>query len=144
MQEADSTARAKPWLPVRIFRQLGPGLVTGAAEDDPSGIATYGQVGAQFGYALAWTISFSFPLLAAIQVESARIGSTTGRGIAQNLRRHYHPAVLRAVVLMLLVANVINLGADLGAMGAALKLLIGGPQLAYTITFGLICVRRPV
>jgi NRAMP (natural resistance-associated macrophage protein)-like metal ion transporter len=131
---------ARPSLPVRILRQLGPGLVTGAADDDPSGIATYSQVGAQFGYGLAWTIPFSFPMLAAIQAISARIGSVTGRGIAQNLRRHYHPAMLRAVVLMLLVANVINLGADLGAMGAALKLLIGGPQLLYTIAFGVICV----
>jgi NRAMP (natural resistance-associated macrophage protein)-like metal ion transporter len=131
---------ARPSLPVRILRQLGPGLVTGAADDDPSGIATYSQVGAQFGYGLAWTVPFSFPMLAAIQAISARIGSVTGRGIAQNLRRHYHPAMLRAVVLMLLVANVINLGADLGAMGAALKLLIGGPQLLYTIAFGVICV----
>jgi NRAMP (natural resistance-associated macrophage protein)-like metal ion transporter len=135
--EAETTM---PSLPVRILCQLGPGLVTGAADDDPSGIATYSQVGAQFGYGLAWTIPFSFPMLAAIQAISARIGSVTGRGIAQNLRRHYHPAMLRAVVLMLLVANVINLGADLGAMGAALKLLIGGPQLLYTIAFGVICV----
>jgi NRAMP (natural resistance-associated macrophage protein)-like metal ion transporter len=141
MPQAPTEAEtARPSLPVRILRQLGPGLVTGAADDDPSGIATYSQVGAQFGYGLAWTIPFSFPMLAAIQAISARIGSVTGRGIAQNLRRHYHPAMLRAVVLMLLVANVINLGADLGAMGAALKLLIGGPQLLYTIAFGVICV----
>ena len=128
----------------RLVRQLGPGLVTGAADDDPSGIATYSQVGAQFGYSLAWTIPFSFPFLAAIQAISARIGSTTGRGIAQNLRRHYHPAILRIVVLLLLVANVINLGADLGAMGAALGLLIGGPQLAYTVGFGLLCIMLEV
>ena len=133
-------ATQQPTLAKRVLRQLGPGLVTGAADDDPSGIATYSQVGAQFGYALAWTIPFSFPMLAAIQAISARIGSVTGRGIAQNLRRHYPPIVLRAVVVMLLIANVINLGADLGAMGAALKLLIGGPQLAYTLGFGAICV----
>jgi NRAMP (natural resistance-associated macrophage protein)-like metal ion transporter len=139
-QDLTEAETAKPPLPVRILRQLGPGLVTGAADDDPSGIATYSQVGAQFGYGLAWTIPFSFPMLAAIQAISARIGSVTGRGIAQNLRRHYHPAMLRGVVLMLLIANVINLGADLGAMGAALKLLIGGPQLLYTIGFGVICV----
>ena len=89
--------------------------VTGAADDDPSGIATYSQVGAQFGYGLAWTIPFSFPLLAVIQAVSARIGCVTGYGIAQNLRRHYSPWLLRAVILLLLVANVINLGADLGA-----------------------------
>ena len=128
----------------RLVAQLGPGLVTGAADDDPSGIATYSQVGAQFGYSLAWTIPFSFPFLAAIHAISARIGSTTGQGIAQNLRRHYHPAILRVVVLLLLVANVINLGADLGAMGAALKLLIGGSQLAYTVSFGLLCVMLEV
>jgi NRAMP (natural resistance-associated macrophage protein)-like metal ion transporter len=138
--EAVASATPQASLPVRILRQLGPGLVTGAADDDPSGIATYSQVGAQFGYSLAWTIPFSFPLLAAIQAVSAQIGSVTGRGIAQNLRRHYHPVLLRAVVIMLLVANVINLGADLGAMGAALKLLIGGPQLAYTVGFGVVCV----
>jgi len=137
---ADQEWRDETPAHVRIVRQLGPGLVTGAADDDPSGIATYSQVGAQFGYALAWTIPFSFPLLAAIQAISAHIGSVTGRGIAHNLRRHYRPAVLRGVVLMLLVANVINLGADLGAMGAALKLLIGGPVLAYTMGFGVICI----
>ena len=138
--EAVAPATRQPSLAVRILRQLGPGLVTGAADDDPSGIATYSQVGAQFGYALAWTIPFSFPMLAAIQAISARIGSVTGRGIATNLRRHYPPLLLRAVVIMLLIANVINLGADLGAMGAALQLFIGGPQLAYTLGFGAICV----
>jgi NRAMP (natural resistance-associated macrophage protein)-like metal ion transporter len=119
---------------------LGPGLVTGAADDDPSGIGTYSQVGAQFGYGLAWTMFFGFPLLAAIQAICARIGATTGKGIAQNLRQHYHPALLRAVVLMLLVANVINLGADLGAMGAVLALVIPGPVLAYTVAFGVVSV----
>lgn len=138
--QAVASATRQPPLPARILRQLGPGLVTGAADDDPSGIATYSQVGAQFGYALAWTIPFSFPMLAAIQAISARIGSVTGRGIAANLRRHYPPLLLRAVVIMLLIANIINLGADLGAMGAALQLLIGGPQLAFTLGFGVICV----
>jgi NRAMP (natural resistance-associated macrophage protein)-like metal ion transporter len=119
---------------------LGPGLVTGAADDDPSGIGTYSQVGAQFGYGMAWTMFFGFPLLAAIQAICARIGATTGKGIAQNLRQHYPPFVLRAVVLMLLVANVINLGADLGAMGAALALIVPGPILAYTVGFGVVSV----
>jgi NRAMP (natural resistance-associated macrophage protein)-like metal ion transporter len=123
-----------------FLQSLGPGLVTGAADDDPSGIATYSQVGAQFGYGLAWTIPFSFPLLAVIQAVSARIGCVTGYGIAQNLRRHYSPWLLRAVILLLLVANVINLGADLGAMGAALGLLIGGPELLYTVLFGVVCI----
>ena len=119
---------------------LGPGLVTGAADDDPSGIGTYSQVGAQFGYGLAWTMFFGFPLLASIQAICARIGATTGMGIAQNLRQHYPPALLRAVVVLLLVANVINLGADLGAMGSALALIVPGPVLLYTALFGVVSV----
>ncbi|WP_309622777.1 divalent metal cation transporter [Novosphingobium sp.] len=119
---------------------LGPGLVTGAADDDPSGIGTYSQVGAQFGYGLAWTMFFGFPLLASIQAICARIGATTGMGIARNLRQHYPPWLLRSVVLLLLVANVINLGADLGAMGAVLALVVPGPVLAYTAAFGLASV----
>ena len=126
--------------PVGFLKSLGPGLVTGAADDDPSGIATYSQVGAQFGYGLAWTMLFSFPLMAVIQAVSARIGCVTGYGIAQNLRRHYSPWLLRGVVFLLVVANVINLGADLGAMGAALGLLIGGPELLYTVVFGVVCI----
>jgi NRAMP (natural resistance-associated macrophage protein)-like metal ion transporter len=126
--------------PAGFLKSLGPGLVTGAADDDPSGIATYSQVGAQFGFGLAWTMLFSFPLMAVIQEISARIGCVTGRGIAQNLRRHYSPWLLRAVVVLLLVANVINLGADLGAMGAALGLLIGGPKLLYAAVFGTLCI----
>ena len=130
----------RPLKPTGLLKSLGPGLVTGAADDDPSGIATYSQVGAQFGYGLAWTMLFSFPLMAVIQAVSARIGCVTGYGIARNLRRHYSPWLLRAVVLLLLVANVINLGADLGAMGAALGLLIGGPELLYTGLFGVVCI----
>lgn len=122
------------------FEVLGPGLVTGAADDDPSGIGTYSQVGAQFGYGLAWTMFFGFPLLASIQAICARIGATTGKGIAQNLRQHYPLWLLRAVVMLLLVANVINLGADLGAMGAVLALVIPGPVLGYTIAFGVVSV----
>ena len=123
---------------------LGPGLVTGAADDDPSGIGTYSQVGAQFGYGMAWTMLFGFPLLASIQAICARIGATTGRGIAHNLRRHYPKSLLRSVVGLLLIANVINLGADLGAMGAALALLIPGPVLLYTIIFGVVSISLEV
>src|SRR6476659_2256540 len=125
----------RPLQPVGFLKSLGPGLVTGAADDDPSGIATYSQVGAQFGYGLAWTMLFSFPLMAVIQSIAARIGCVSGHGIAFNLRSHYSPWLLRAVVLLLLVANVINLGADLGAMGAALGLLIGGPDQLYAVAF---------
>jgi NRAMP (natural resistance-associated macrophage protein)-like metal ion transporter len=126
--------------PSSLLRRLGPGLITGAADDDPSGIATYSQVGAQFGYGLAWTMLLSLPFMIAIQEISGRIGCVTGRGIAENLRRHYRPWVVRAIVLLLLVANVINLGADLGAMGAALALLAGGNQRLYTVAFGALCV----
>ena len=119
---------------------LGPGLVTGAADDDPSGVGTYSQVGAQFGFGLSWTLFFGYPLLASIQAICARIGATTGKGIAQNLRQHYPPALLRVVVVLLLIANIINLGADLGAMGAALALLLPGPILGYTVAFGVASV----
>ena len=140
MHPETKTAKAPPLKPVGILKSLGPGLVTGAADDDPSGIATYSQVGAQFGYGLAWTMLFNFPLMAVIQSIAARIGCVSGHGIAYNLRRHYSPWLLRAVVLLLLIANVINLGADLGAIGAALGLLIGGPEHLYTVLFGAVCV----
>jgi NRAMP (natural resistance-associated macrophage protein)-like metal ion transporter len=112
----------------KLLKVLGPGLITGASDDDPSGIATYSQVGAQFGYGLSWVMLFSWPLMCAIQEISARIGRVTGRGIAGNLRHHYPRGIGYAIVLLVVVANVINLGADLGAMGAGLKLLIGSPM----------------
>jgi NRAMP (natural resistance-associated macrophage protein)-like metal ion transporter len=125
----------------RTFLQtLGPGLITGAADDDPSGIGTHSQIGAQFGYGLSWTFVLSFPLMVAIQQVAAEIGRVTGAGIARNLRRHYPRPVLLAMVLLLLIANVINLGADLGAMGASLALLIGGNGALYTVLFGIVCV----
>src|SRR5271156_3167078 len=121
----------------KLLKVMGPGLITGASDDDPSGIATYSQVGAQFGYGLAWTLLFSYPLMAAIQEISARIGRVTGYGIAGNLRQHYPAWLLNGVVGLLLLANTLNIGADLGAMGAALQLLIGGPHLAYVGLFAL-------
>jgi NRAMP (natural resistance-associated macrophage protein)-like metal ion transporter len=123
-----------------FLRSLGPGLITGAADDDPSGIGTHSQVGAQFGYGLSWTFVLSFPLMVAIQQVAAEIGCVTGAGIARNLRRHYPRAVLYGMVLLLLVANVINLGADLSAMGAALALLVGGQAGLYTLLFGIVCI----
>jgi NRAMP (natural resistance-associated macrophage protein)-like metal ion transporter len=123
-----------------VFARLGPGLITGASDDDPSGIATYSQAGAQFGYALCWVMLFCLPLMAAIQEISARMGRVTGRGIAGNIRLHYARPLLYAIVALLLVANTINLGADLGAMGAALGLLIGGPTGLYVGAFALFCV----
>ncbi len=124
----------------RLFRVLGPGLITGASDDDPSGIASYSQAGAQFGYALSWTMLFSFPLMTAVQMISARIGRTTGQGIAGVLRERYPPALLMAVVSLLLVANVINLGADLGAMADALALLMPAPSWLYVLLFAAICI----
>jgi NRAMP (natural resistance-associated macrophage protein)-like metal ion transporter len=115
-------------------------LITGASDDDPSGIATYSQVGAQFGYALSWVMLFSWPLMCAIQEISARIGRVTGRSIAGNLKRHYPHAVVYGIVGLVVVANIINLGADLGAMGAALKLIIGGPALLYVAGFAVVSV----
>nr|WP_246463064.1 divalent metal cation transporter [Nitrospirillum iridis] len=111
-------------------------MVTGASDDDPSGIATYSQAGAQFGYGLAWTLILTYPLMAAIQEISAIIGRVTGHGIAGNLRRHYPPLTINTIVLLLVAANVVNIGADLGAMAAALGLLIGGPQWLYVLLFG--------
>ncbi len=121
----------------KLMQILGPGLITGASDDDPSGIATYSQAGAQFGYTVGWTLLFSYPLMAAIQQISAEIGRVTGMGIAGNLRASYPRPLLYTLVGLLLLANTINLGADLGAMGAALKLLIGGPMLLYIVLFGV-------
>jgi Mn2+/Fe2+ NRAMP family transporter len=119
---------------------LGPGLITGASDDDPSGIATYSQVGAAFGYGLSWTLLFSYPLMAAIQMISARIGRTTGHGIAGVLRMHYSTWLLQWIVALLLIANIVNLGADLGAMADALALLLPGPKWLYVLLFSVICV----
>lgn len=123
-----------------FWRRLGPGLITGASDDDPSGIATYSQAGAQFGYGLLWTALFSFPLMVAIQEISARIGRITGRGIAGNIRRNFSPWVLYPIVIVLVIANTINIGADIGAMGASLQLLVGGPALAYAALFAVVIV----
>ena len=123
-----------------FLRTLGPGLVTGAADDDPSGIGTHSQVGAEFGYGLSWTFVLSFPLMVAIQQIAAEIGRVTGAGIARNLRLHYPRPVLWTMVLLLLVANVVNLGADLAAMGEVLAMVIGGNAAVYTLLFGILCV----
>jgi NRAMP (natural resistance-associated macrophage protein)-like metal ion transporter len=122
-----------------VLAFLGPGLITGASDDDPSGIATYSQVGAQFGYGMTWVMLFSYPLMAAIQEISARIGRVTGRGIAGNIRLHHPAWLLRLIVGLLIVANIINLGADLGAMGDALNLLIGGSAHLYVVLFAGVC-----
>jgi NRAMP (natural resistance-associated macrophage protein)-like metal ion transporter len=115
-----------------FFQQLGPGLITGASDDDPSGIGTYSQVGAQFGFGMLWTMLFSYPLMTAIQEISALIGRVTGRGIAGNMRRYYPKWLTYSMVVLLLIANIINLGADINAMGVAVKLLIGGSAILYS------------
>jgi NRAMP (natural resistance-associated macrophage protein)-like metal ion transporter len=124
----------------KTLKIFGPGLVTGAADDDPSGIATYSSVGAQFGYAMLWTMPLIYPFMAAIQEISARLGRVTGRGIAGNIRRFYPPWILYFTVVLLLIANIINIGADIGAMGAAVNLLVGGPTLLYCVLFALVSV----
>jgi NRAMP (natural resistance-associated macrophage protein)-like metal ion transporter len=124
----------------RFWRALGPGLVTGAADDDPSGIATYSQAGAQFGYALTWTMFLTLPFMAAIQIISAWIGWQTRQGLARNLAKQLPAPVMLALVALLVVANTINIAADLAAMGEALKLVIGGPQVFYALVFGGICL----
>jgi NRAMP (natural resistance-associated macrophage protein)-like metal ion transporter len=122
----------------KVFRILGPGLVTGAADDDPSGIATYSQVGARFGYGMLWSMLFAYPLMAAIQEICARIGRVTGSGITGGMRTNYPRWLLIVVVFLVLFANVFNIGADVAAMGSALQLIIGGPSLLYSFLFGLV------
>lgn len=124
----------------RSLRRLGPGLITGAADDDPSGIATYSQAGAQFGFSMLWTVVLTLPLMIAIQLVSARIGYITRRGLAANIKQSFPASVLWAVVSMLLVANTLNLAADIAAMAEALRLLVGGSAHIYAVTFGLLCL----
>jgi NRAMP (natural resistance-associated macrophage protein)-like metal ion transporter len=128
-------ARPRRWL-----RKLGPGLITGAADDDPSGIATYSQAGAQAGFMLGWTVVLTLPLMVAIQLISARIGRVTGHGLASNIRRHYPAPILYAVVALLLVANTINVAADIAAMGESVRLVVGGHTLLYAVAFGALCL----
>ena len=122
-----------------LWSRLGAGLITGVSDDDPSGIATYAQAGAKFGYQLAWTMLFTYPLMVVIQDISARIGRVTGRGIAGNLREHYSNGLLQLVVALLFIANTLNIGADLGAMAEATRLLIPRvPAWTWVIGFGLL------
>lgn len=124
----------------RIWSALGPGLITGAADDDPSGIATYSQAGAQFGFALTWTMFLTLPFMAAIQIISACIGWQTRKGLAANIALRLPATALYLLVALLIIANTINIAADLAAMGEALRLVIGGPAILYAITFGLACL----
>ena len=119
------------------LRQLGPGLITGAADDDPSGIATYSQSGAQFGFDLLWGVVLTYPLMVGIQTISARIGVVTGKGLAANMRELFSQKLCFAIVFLLVVANTINIAADIAAMGEALQLVVGGGEHGHAIVFGL-------
>jgi len=131
-------AGAAPRVKKSLWSKLGPGLITGASDDDPSGIATYSQTGAQFGYGMMWLMLFSYPLMIAIQEICARIGRVTGVGIAGNMRKHYPAPLLYGIVSLLCLANIFNLGADIGAMGAAGQLLLGGPLFPYVLFFSVV------
>jgi NRAMP (natural resistance-associated macrophage protein)-like metal ion transporter len=120
------------------WKRLSAGFVTGAADDDPSGVATYSQVGAKFGYAMLWVVFLTIPLMIAIQMVSARIGRVCGRGLADTLMRNFPAPAVWSLLAFLVIANVINIGADLVAMGAALQLLIGGPHLVYALGFAVV------
>ena len=125
-------------------RVIGPGLVTGASDDDPSGIATYSQAGAGFGYSLAWTMILTYPLMSAVQMISARIGRVTGHGLAGNLVRHYPSALANILVGLLLIANTINIGANLGAMADATALVSDLPAVGCLVAFALFCATAEV
>lgn len=130
-KRAGSQAQETSWL-----KKLGPGLITGAADDDPSGIATYSQAGAQFGFSMLWTVLFTYPLMVGIQIVSARIGRVSGKGLASNIREHYPTWLLYGIVSLLLVANTINIAADVSAMGHAMSLIVGGSAPLYAMGFG--------
>jgi Mn2+/Fe2+ NRAMP family transporter len=125
---------------VALAHQLGPGLITGAADDDPSGIATYSQGGAQFGFGLLWTLVLTFPLMAAIQLVSAHIGRITGKGLAKNMAQVMPGWLVTTLVALLFIANTINVGADLAAMGDAAKLVAGFGEHEFTIAFAVVSV----
>ena len=124
-----------PW-----WKRLGAGFITGAADDDPSGIATYSQVGAAFGYGILWTVLLALPLMIGIQAVCARVGRVTGAGLAKNLRSEFPLPVVASAVILLAIANVINLSADIGAIGASAKLLAGGPAPLYAAIAALLSV----
>jgi len=123
------------WKIKKISKSIGPGLVTGAADDDPSGIATYSQTGAQFGYGQLWTVVFILPIVIAIQGACARVGAVTGKGLAAVIKEHYSKKILYTVVSLVLIANTINIGADIGAMAAAARLIIPIPFVILALGF---------
>jgi len=135
---------APPQRRLRLREIIGPGLITGASDDDPSGIATHSQAGARFGYGMCWTIIATYPLMAAVQIISARIGRTTGHGIAGALARCYPRWITVSIVTLLVTANTINIGADIGAMADAGRLVFGGSPLLYLLGFAAFCALTEV
>ncbi len=128
----------------RLADKLGAGLITGAADDDPSGLATYSQAGAQFGAGLLWTLALTAPLMISIQMVSARIGWFTGQGLAASIRRLMPPWLTVSIVALLLFANTLNIAADIAAMADALQLIVGGPAHGHALVFGLLCTVLPL
>jgi NRAMP (natural resistance-associated macrophage protein)-like metal ion transporter len=120
------------------IKQLGPGLITGAADDDPSGIATYSQAGAQFGFNMLWTIVLTYPLMVGIQTVSARMGRITGKGLAANIRTVFPRPILLGIIGLLVLANTLNIAADIGAMAQALGLIMGGSEHFHAVVFGFV------
>jgi NRAMP (natural resistance-associated macrophage protein)-like metal ion transporter len=141
---APAQARCRDAAPAPWWKAIGPGLITGAADDDPSGIATYTNAGAQFGYGIGWTVLLTYPLMVGIQLASARIGRITGKGLTENFARICPTWIVHALVALLVVANVINLGADLNATGDALALTVHGPAALYTVVFGVVSLSLEV
>ena len=127
-----------------FLARLDPGLITGASDDDPSGIGTYSQAGAQLGFGISWTMVLTYPLMAAIQEISARLGRVTGHGIAGNVRRNFPAPVVWPLIILLFIANTINVAADLGAMADSLRLLVGGPSFLYVAVFGCVSVSAQI
>ena len=125
---------------LRFLHILGPGVVTGAADDDPSGIATYSQAGASYGFGLLWAFPIMYPLLLAVQESCSRIGAVTGKGLAANLKEHYSKKILYTSVFLVVIANVINIGSDLGAMAATAQLLIPVPFGVLAVFFATVVI----
>jgi len=146
MSFPSKSARKRPiHHPISVFlRLLGPGVIAGAADDDPSGIATYSQAGAQFGFQQLWSVVLTFPFMVAIQLVAARIGRVTGKGVIANARIIYPEWVVITLVLLVVIANIINIAADLAAMGAAITLIIGGPTPIYALLLGIFCALTEV
>ncbi len=133
-------SQQEPPLLKRFFHLLGPGLITGASDNDPSGVATYSQAGAKFGFGMLWTMVFVYPFMGGIQDISARVGRVTGHGIAGNLRRYYPKWLTFAIAFLMVFANTVNLGADIGAMGEAVQLVSGAPAFLFAIGFAILSV----